>query len=802
MDESEKAQSDQEEIEEVSSSKKGLLSSDDSDSEDEIAQDRSKKMSVLKKKRATIDSSDSESEGNDNLKEKLSKDLFTESSDDDAKPLETSFEQNCEPKKVDKSEKRAGPGRKSKQNALEEIRSETQRMIRESKISLPYHRPKQRSLSDFLNRRKSIPGIPLRSSSKEITKVWKQIEEMEKEAESFYMSESDNEDVSNDSPDNQNKEDKDECDVTISGLTCSTESHQMAGSEESAQMKHADNNSGSTQNDNLSELDLHLTMTEEFKNSERQNEEIETNQSQSTLDGTIQDEKALKVSNKIQDESEKMFLNATLNKIPKLNGTPDEMIDLEVTKPKQGALGLLKRFIKHASIKTKKTLKNDVTLNIVSSEIDEKGEIINIKEETVKVKSGESAKPGESLVKLKATLQQKIALSREEQLAKKHEEFKLYEEEIYEGEKDVCDQLPSEDEEFEIEDSEGCSSSDEDDEDKEKEKLFADSLAEESDNEVDGDECSQVGENSQDTALVRDEESSRSSESVSSQNNYTEETIKVPTLHELMNEESVDDNLLALCSGKFFSQPVNLADLEKDDKLNCPISEDIVSSSNELIKDRNNITSDDEDDDFGISKSKKCKKLVFSGDDEDNINDDDSEKVDEESDSDNGDEEVENDGINEMDDEEVEDEETELARKISKGYLDGEAELSESDWDSADEDERGLDNFEAEEGDTDKINERKLQKELGKIHMREIMAEDKREIRLLQELLLEDGDLHSDGPKRKRLFRWANQDDDNVNIIRALDDDNELEENENHEDEEAWRKERLERENFLKQKKD
>lgn len=37
-----------------------------------------------------------------------------------------------------------------------------------------------------------------------------------------------------------------------------------------------------------------------------------------------------------------------------------------------------------------------------------------------------------------------------------------------------------------------------------------------------------------------------------------------------------------------------------------------------------------------------------------------------------------------------------------------------------------------------------------------MLVEDKKEVRLLQELLLEDGELHTDGSGRVRQFRWAN----------------------------------------------
>jgi hypothetical protein len=39
---------------------------------------------------------------------------------------------------------------------------------------------------------------------------------------------------------------------------------------------------------------------------------------------------------------------------------------------------------------------------------------------------------------------------------------------------------------------------------------------------------------------------------------------------------------------------------------------------------------------------------------------------------------------------------------------------------------------------------------------RRLLDEDRREVRLLQELLLEDGELHSEGSGRERKFRWRN----------------------------------------------
>jgi hypothetical protein len=75
---------------------------------------------------------------------------------------------------------------------------------------------------------------------------------------------------------------------------------------------------------------------------------------------------------------------------------------------------------------------------------------------------------------------------------------------------------------------------------------------------------------------------------------------------------------------------------------------------------------------------------------------------------------------------------------------------------------------------------------------------DKREIRLLQEMYLPDGDLHSDGPGRLRRFRWANVDDESEqNAHKDSDGEEEAVEEEEAERERKWRMERHEREKFL-----
>jgi hypothetical protein len=55
---------------------------------------------------------------------------------------------------------------------MQQIHSETQRLIRESEISLPYHRPKQRTLQEFLNRKKIKSEIPKNLTCAEKVKMF------------------------------------------------------------------------------------------------------------------------------------------------------------------------------------------------------------------------------------------------------------------------------------------------------------------------------------------------------------------------------------------------------------------------------------------------------------------------------------------------------------------------------------------------------------------------------------------------------------------------------------------------------
>ncbi|XP_059053446.1 claspin-like [Achroia grisella] len=130
-------------------------------------------------------------------------------------------------------------------------------------------------------------------------------------------------------------------------------------------------------------------------------------------------------------------------------------------------------------------------------------------------------------------------------------------------------------------------------------------------------------------------------------------------------------------------------------------------------------------------------------------------------------------------------------------FFEQEAELtSEDEWvGSGDEDEADLDRMEREAGDDETFNQKKLQRELGQIHLRDVLDQDKREVRIIQELMFEDGDLGAGGRQRK--FRWRNADDEEE--VGTMPEEFADTQEEEFESEEQWRKQRHEREVFLRQ---
>lgn len=133
--------------------------------------------------------------------------------------------------------------------------------------------------------------------------------------------------------------------------------------------------------------------------------------------------------------------------------------------------------------------------------------------------------------------------------------------------------------------------------------------------------------------------------------------------------------------------------------------------------------------------------------------------------------------------------------KAAKDYFEKEAELSEEEWQSADEDEKGLDNYEMDLADEEQFDQNKLREEVGRIHARKMMDEDAKNLKKIEDLLFENEE--NNGVGRDRKFRWKNQADgfaiEDENARDADDIDGEQEE----ENEIMWRRMRHERETLI-----
>lgn len=291
-----------------------------------------------------------------------------------------------------------------------------------------------------------------------------------------------------------------------------------------------------------------------------------------------------------------------------------------------------------------------------------------------------------------------------------------------------------------------------------------------------------------------------------------------------------ESQLMDLCSGRFETQADGLQPVQGANDITPPQldstdkQESVLDDSDICVGGRLRIdSSDDEAEQKKMEPTSKTKKhkrkhLAMSDDEDDELGEDKaaneqladeiSEPADDPAPDDDDDDEVgeaeEEERYVDYDSEENE-VEVRLTKKekqlITAKFVENEAELSESEWGSADEDERDLDRYDIEVGDEEQYDQRQLQRELEKIHNRQMLDQDDRELEHLKEVFLEDEE--KDGVGRERQFRWKN-----VEKTFSLDYDKRTEQDGDAEahvsdDEETelyWRKMRHERNLLLKEK--
>lgn len=178
------------------------------------------------------------------------------------------------------------------------------------------------------------------------------------------------------------------------------------------------------------------------------------------------------------------------------------------------------------------------------------------------------------------------------------------------------------------------------------------------------------------------------------------------------------DELEGLCSGTFATQlpsqaPTQQPEQQEESEETAAVANRIVSSDEEAQEDALEV---DKPRNKKLIKKrpKKKAKLGFS-DDEDS--DDEVEEFEEESDAEPVEEIPETFVDYDSEENEIVVEMTKKDRKIrAANFVDKEAELSESEWGSADEDEKNMDEYDIELGDEDQFDRDKLRHELGQIH--------------------------------------------------------------------------------------
>ena len=473
-------------------------------------------------------------------------------------------------KVVEKHKK--GSERKSAQAAMMEIRSESARMTRESAIGLPYHRPKQRSLDEFLNRKKGTPevfkSINLKRLDSNIDKV---MEERENKIKEFFKNDSEEENAADDEED---EEDKDYNPNAPEDSETAMEVH----AERPTELPQPEVSTEATSEDSMKEDKEEVApsspgtqITPEFPD-QGEKEPIDTNESGDSLRLELDPEtEVMEVAAPAEEESLKLVLETeslgltgveedvipaspvskpvskawarlqalknklgdssnledTLQVTPKIGTNPDneELVICEAGSEKnvsKGAQKLIDKFISHAkagSDRSAAVTPEVENVKIVSKKTVDGKEVLM--EEIVEYKKNESSQKklfaGSSYTTYKAKLKKEMMAKKRAEVEQKRELMKMNNEEGFE------DELPedevAEDEEYEYDDEEEEGESEPEEEDdvvykdkKRKKSNYIDDEAEDEDEDDDeaGDEDDEEAEDdeSDENESVTFEESS------------------------------------------------------------------------------------------------------------------------------------------------------------------------------------------------------------------------------------------------------------------------------------------------------
>ncbi|XP_055386152.1 claspin-like isoform X2 [Condylostylus longicornis] len=710
--------------------------------------------------------------------------------------------------------------RKSAKIAMEtinSIKSETQRLHRENNVNVPYHEPKKCSLKEFMSRKtvlkpnteaKFCHDFSLKMDKEQLERYSQYLKKREEEAEKLFNDTSCKEIVESfevnskgKSMDQKTSKDiysKDCDDINISNennkvLTENLLGHENLAVDNSIPSKNLLASSPEGYEENFS-----------YQNSSLENigdKQIEKPKIQIISNVQISPAVAITPREVVKQLKQLVTKEAISSNIcPKLTGSPSSIIDLEsgkISVPEKRLSCVDKLFQNYPDSNYKKKLLKSHNESEGFSEF--------------KTDNG----PGSNYLKLKNNLMRQIRERRKIDIDKKIKHYREEEEithKIFEEEVDDVE----------------CTNSPENDLDEHKYSFLDDNVTEdEADDESDGNDNVEKRqkrrENKRKIAKFAEtsSEDDENNENINFSLKYPlEETevenpelakFKMPQnkvaeeLFDMENDQlDNDEELLELCSGSFGKTQIktqvrSLNDLDPHKNKIKFTEQKAVSIKNKEVLSQNIDFSDSSEEEVLSTRNlmNNKKKNTISYSDEEDIQNTKAQQVC----YPNLDEDESIATFIDYDSEENEIRVEMTKRDIDKKaneFFENEAELSESDWGSADEDERNLDMYDAELGDEDEFDEEKLKDEVGRIHMRKILDEDARQVKKMQEFFFEDEE--NDGIGRQRQFRWKkaettfNIDDAKQEILAETGAIDSCEED----DEEVWRKMKHEREVLLK----
>ncbi|XP_037028730.1 claspin [Bradysia coprophila] len=902
----------------------GSNSDENSDESKESSDDDDRNATTTpRKKKRTKKKSDEREIADNEHKSKISALCDGESSSDES---DRHVPETVTTKKTDRAPQRMSAKQAEEQMKL--IQSESQRLARQCHLSVPYHKPKQHSLKDFLNRRTINRPVPMaltkkaaatiKMSQEELEQYAKSLEDRNKESQEFYRSESD--DTNNDD-DNETKSKSDEqtgSEETLVDLA-------VVAKDAAEPMEATCNDAESTQIDSVSEkpndvevaqpidtvkdvIDLTkiLNGAADLCNVEMESPKrhpagvssedvivtaanaVDSQETEAKSNEPIEIDYNFGETERNEAKTLKDILPFYSNIKPCLKGPVNGVINLDddVSPTKTGGDELMARFIKHVVLKPNRPAKE---ISILSAE----NGVIELN--NVKIESDEAnciySKPRKDVFKLKQELSLRIAAKRKEELQKKQmptikipledsdSDCEIQADKGKEIENSVGNNKLNSDEEIEKENIGGngdeeeaediemnngndsnSASDDNDGSDEEDDEAAEDEAAEDEEIQSVSDGCELVQKTKPRKRIILmdnsddDDETGQQEDSIKSadlnttsisldlgldENQFAPEDPVDKTMSQISKNQSRADQMIDSC-GKIIpfgdseqnETDNNLSTLFTQTADSMSVTEllDLCSGSFvtqatngnfvETVPDpsfgtqANNFSENEfSDDEIGLPKRSKQRKKINISDDEEQDNEDTNirENDDASEDDDNHESNAETDNLSEdeeavekiveYDSEENEIEVPVVQKKKISDFFENEAELSESEWGSADEDERNLDKFEMELGDEDEFDQNQLMSELDRIHRRRMLDQDAREVKIIKDTHFEDEE--ESGLGRQRQYRWKHM-ENSLNLDenqRNGDVDGNENAKSDDETEETWRRMRHERNNILQETK-